>query len=143
MRDDAIPCPDPGDLERWRSGALSEAETGRVAQHLDACDECRARLDEVVANLSFLDRVRDDLPARVPRARPHPETIGAFRILDELGRGGMGIVYLAEQSRPARKVAVKVLRTSTGSLAERFENEAHVLAQLHHPGIAQVYEVGV
>lgn len=75
---------------------------------------------------------------------PAPTTIGRFRILRELGRGGMGVVYEAEQSDPQRRVALKVIHPGMlgPSLVRRFRQETRVLAQLHHPGIAQVFEAG-
>lgn len=74
-----------------------------------------------------------------------PERLGEYRILDVLGEGGMGKVYLAEQSHPKRTVALKVIRPgwATPSLLRRFEHETEVLARLQHPGIAQIYEAGV
>jgi serine/threonine protein kinase len=73
------------------------------------------------------------------------ERIGGFRIEGVLGGGGMGTVYRARQDVPARDVALKVL--SLGLLGDvavrRFRWEAEVLARLRHPGIAQVYAVGV
>jgi predicted Ser/Thr protein kinase/tetratricopeptide (TPR) repeat protein len=74
----------------------------------------------------------------------HPERIGAYRILGVLGRGGMGIVYRAEQERPRRAVALKVVRPERASAEalRRFEHEAHLLGRLHHPGIAQIFEAG-
>jgi serine/threonine protein kinase len=79
-----------------------------------------------------------------PETPERPERIGSYRILDVLGVGGFGIVYLAEQERPLRRVALKVLRTGVADRAarRRFEREADVLGQLRHPGIAQVYEAG-
>ncbi|MBK9386944.1 MAG: serine/threonine protein kinase [Planctomycetes bacterium] len=73
-----------------------------------------------------------------------PERIGAFRILGELGRGGMGVVYRARQERPAREVALKVLAPGAGSAEarQRFALEAEALGRLQHPGIAQVFEAG-
>ena len=70
--------------------------------------------------------------------------IAKFRILDILGEGGMGTVYRAEQKRPRRLVALKVIRAGVASPSalRRFEIEAEALARLSHPGIAQVYEVG-
>lgn len=74
-----------------------------------------------------------------------PEAVGPYRIVRLLGTGGMGAVYEAEQSRPKRSVALKVLRpgVATASLLKRFELEAEVLARLQHPAIAQIYEAGV
>jgi len=73
-----------------------------------------------------------------------PSRIGAYRILDVLGQGGFGIVYLAEQERPRRGVALKVARPGiAGSEAmRRFEREAELLGRLQHPGIAQIFEAG-
>jgi len=73
-----------------------------------------------------------------------PERIHQYRILREIGRGGMGIVYEAEQEHPRRRVALKVMRTPFASpeLLKRFRHEAHLLGQLEHRGIARVYEAG-
>ncbi|HEV8112923.1 MAG TPA: protein kinase, partial [Planctomycetota bacterium] len=73
-----------------------------------------------------------------------PERIGDYRVLDVLGEGGMGVVYLAEQDNPRRRVALKVLHPGIASPSriQRFRHEAQILGRLHHPGIAQVYEAG-
>lgn len=74
-----------------------------------------------------------------------PETIGTYRILEPLGEGGMGMVYLAEQIAPVeRKVALKVLRSSVVSKTSiiRFEAERQAMARLSHPNIAQMFEAG-
>ncbi|MFT5454157.1 MAG: serine/threonine protein kinase [Myxococcota bacterium] len=71
-------------------------------------------------------------------------TIGGFRIVDVVGRGGMGEVWLAEQAHPRRRVALKTVhpeRVSAGALA-RFRFEVQALGQLLHPGIPQVYAAG-
>jgi len=71
-------------------------------------------------------------------------TIGGFRILRAIGSGGMGTVYEAEQRRPQRRVALKTLsvRFPSDRARQRFEDEAEILARLHHPAIAQVLEAG-
>jgi hypothetical protein len=73
-----------------------------------------------------------------------PESIGEFRILGVLGAGGAGIVYEAEQQRPRRAVALKLIRSPFASDEERrrFEHEGQALAWLSHPGIAAVYATG-
>ncbi|MFD9869281.1 protein kinase [Streptomyces niveus] len=73
---------------------------------------------------------------------------GRYRLLRQLGRGGMGVVHEAEDTRLARRVAVKVL-TSVVGLAEddegreRFLREAQALARIDHPGVVTLYDMGV
>ncbi len=71
--------------------------------------------------------------------------VGPFALRSVLGSGGMGTVYEAEQDEPRRRVALKVLSLGLASeqAVRRFKWEAEVLANLRHPGIAQVHEVGV
>lgn len=79
------------------------------------------------------------------REAGHPERIGGCRILSLIGEGTFGFVYLAEQSSPRRRVAVKVLKPGIVSptALRRLEREADIMARLQHPGIAQVIEAGV
>ncbi len=72
------------------------------------------------------------------------QRIGSYKIREVLGRGGMGVVYLAEQDKPRRTVALKVIRpgVATPDLLRRFAHEAEILGRLTHPGIAQIYEAG-
>jgi non-specific serine/threonine protein kinase/serine/threonine-protein kinase len=75
-----------------------------------------------------------------------PERVGPYRLLRELGRGGMGIVYLGlrQGDELAQPVAVKVIRRGMDSeaIVRRFRNERRILAALHHPGIGRIYEGG-
>ncbi len=75
---------------------------------------------------------------------PIPERIGRYRVVREIGRGGMGVVYEAEQDEPRRRVAIKIIREGIASreVVRRFQRESNLLARLHHPGIAQVFEAG-
>jgi len=75
---------------------------------------------------------------------PAGGTIGQYKILSVLGVGGMGVVYVAEQRRPQRTVALKVIRPglASPSVLRRLEYEAEVLGKLQHPGIAQIIEAG-
>jgi eukaryotic-like serine/threonine-protein kinase len=88
--------------------------------------------------LSFPPPASDD-------ARPLPEALGDFRIIREVGRGGMGVVYEAEQLSLGRRVALKVLpfaATMDPRHLQRFQNEARAAAGLHHGHIVPVYSVG-
>jgi CHASE2 domain-containing sensor protein len=78
------------------------------------------------------------------RNAPAPQEIGRCQVRRVIGAGGMGTVYEALQQEPRRTVAIKVMRLAltSPSAIDRFKREAQILARLHHPGIAQVYEVG-
>jgi serine/threonine protein kinase/WD40 repeat protein len=81
----------------------------------------------------------------LPRTAPIPEHLGDFRIVREIGRGGMGVVYEAVQESLDRHVALKVLPLHAflePSLLERFRREARAAAQLHHTNIVPVFGVG-
>jgi serine/threonine protein kinase len=73
------------------------------------------------------------------------ETISHYRILKQLGAGGMGKVYLAEDTKLDRKVAIKFLRSSgivEDNAKRRLIREAKAAAKLDHPNICSIYEVG-
>lgn len=74
-----------------------------------------------------------------------PKLVGPYEIIKELGRGGMGVVYLAKDCRLKRPVALKMILTGTYAdldQRERFLAEAQAVAQLKHPNIVQIYEIG-
>ncbi len=68
--------------------------------------------------------------------------LGHYRIIRELGRGGMGVVYLARDQRLERHVAIKVLAADRGDTRPRLLREARAIAAIDHPNICAVYEVG-
>src|SRR5262245_23729935 len=135
-------------LERQRQG---EKPTLReyLDRHPDLADEIR----DLFPALLMMEDLGDSSGATTgslaaedgiaPGARP--ERLGDYRILREIGRGGMGVVYEAEQESLGRRVALKVL--SAGSLLDpkqvrRFEREAKAAARLHHTNIVPVFGVG-
>jgi len=88
--------------------------------------------------------VSDAALDRLRRAADWPDLGERHRVLDLIGRGGMGSVYLAEDRELGREVAVKVLNAagSAGDLRERLRQEARILGRLEHPGIVPIHDVG-
>jgi serine/threonine protein kinase len=119
----------------------------RYREVADAVAECLDALEFVHAVGPRLDD-----PARGKAASPaqtaalDPATpLGDFRILREIGRGGMGVVYEAEQLSLGRRIALKILPfalTLDARQLQRFKNEARAAAHLHHSNIVPVYSVG-
>ena len=112
------------------------AEVASLLRH-DSADGALRRAERAVE--SGLGELRSAAP--LPDT---PASIGSYRIVGVLGRGGMGTVYEAEQERPRRTVALKVLHAGlvTPGMLRRFEWEAEVLGWLEHPGIARIFEAG-
>src|SRR6266487_1486287 len=72
-------------------------------------------------------------------------TVSHYRILEQLGEGGMGVVYLAEDTLLGRRVAIKTLHSRTGhdpQFRARFLREARAVSALSHPHIATIYDYG-
>jgi len=123
-----------------REGGESDAAK-RVAadhpEHADALERHLARLDGARGVLGAL--------GSGVRERPLPERIGGHTILRELGRGGMGVVYLARDEELGRAVALKAM--TNPALAgergrERFQREVRAVAALQHPCIVPIHETG-
>ena len=97
---------------------------------------------------TFLKSGSSDPPPTADAASPteHPgTTIGRYRLMEQIGEGGMGIVFVAEQEKPLRrKVALKVIKPGMDSKAviARFEAERQALAIMDHPNIAKVFDAG-
>jgi tetratricopeptide (TPR) repeat protein len=122
-----------GFLERYAS----------IAEELAACLDALEFVQGAACRLSQPGVAAEALAAseEVPPVGP----LGDFRIVGEVGRGGMGIVYEAEQISLGRRVALKVLpfaATLDPKQLQRFHNEARAAAGLHHTNIVPVYAVG-
>lgn len=123
-----------------------------IAQVADAYFRARqsgetVTIDELVAQYPHLGgEIRQALEAidllLAPGSEPLPEILDDFRLERELGRGGMGIVYLATQSSLDRKVALKVMRMADADAIARFRREARAAAALQHDHIVPIYSVG-
>jgi len=147
------------DAERWQRlkevfhGALEQDPASRAA-FLDR--ECagdaalREEVDALIANHEdtddFLDKPAYQVVAELIEGEPGDElvgrSLGPYSVTRKIGAGGMGIVYLAEDTRLGRQVAIKALaprHTSDPQYRERLRREARVAATLSHPSIATVY----
>jgi eukaryotic-like serine/threonine-protein kinase len=131
-------------LERY----LAEFEAGRTPDRAALLAEYADVAGPLAECLDGLDFLRDaggpaaDLP---PAAVGRIDQLGDFRLIREIGRGGMGVVYEAEQVSLGRRVAVKTLPAAAGvSPADlrRFRHEARAAALLAHPHVVPVYTVG-
>ena len=96
----------------------------------------------------FLEALIEDLGVTLddsPLTEGPGTIIGNYKLLEQIGEGGMAVVYMAEQKRPIRsKVALKIIKLGmdTKSVIARFEAERHALALMDHPNIAMVHDAG-
>jgi serine/threonine protein kinase len=119
-----------------------------------ACGQDRALRSQIDALLRAYASAAGFIPDKGPEgtirvaARPseHPGTlIGRYKLLQQIGEGGMGVVYMAEQTEPVvRKVALKIIKLGmdTRNVIARFEAERQALALMDHPNIAKVLDAG-
>src|SRR3954451_12221480 len=134
-----------------------EAPEARGAYLDQVCGEDRRLRGKVEILLSAYDRERSFLesPAvSAPEAStaawsPSPEppgtVIAPYKLMEQIGEGGMGVVYVAEQTKPVRrKVALKIIKPGmdTKQVIARFEAERQALAMMDHPNIARVHDAG-
>ncbi|MBI5363171.1 MAG: serine/threonine protein kinase [Planctomycetes bacterium] len=136
------PCPELFELEELARGTLDRESATRHSSHAYECESCSLKLAQVRENLELESRLGRVLPGA---ARGPLPAIDGFRLLAELGRGGMGVVYEAEQLAPPRRVALKVVRGSQyvdATTLKLFQREIRVLARLEHRGIAALYDAG-
>src|SRR5262245_58102428 len=135
--------------------ALAIADPAQRAAYVEeACAGDRVLQEHIAALLEADQQVGSFLGSPVPTpiatvdepVREGPGTvIGPYKLLEQIGEGGFGVVYLAEQTRPVRrKVALKILKAGMDSrqVVARFEAERQALALMDYPNIAQVYDGG-
>ncbi len=128
-------------FERLRRG-----EQPRLEEFVEKYPEISDLLRTVIPGLQAAEQVPDISASSAPgSSRPALKSLGDFNILREVGRGGMGIVYEAEQVSLGRRVALKVLlhhATANSRQRSRFLREARSAARLHHTNIVPVFGVG-
>ncbi len=122
-------------------GVLEDGGTAGFDAFVETRPEHAAALRARVAELVQLGLVERATLDTTPRA----ERMGDFRLIAEIGGGGMGIVYEAEQESLGRRVALKLIRPELmwfGGSRARFRREIEAVARLSHPGIVPIYTVG-
>src|SRR5438132_12853459 len=129
---------------RYRQG-----ERPSLQEYIDRHPELAEDIREFFPAMAEMEQVKEDrqLVSEPAAAGPLPplERLGDYRIIREIGRGGMGVVYEAEQVSLGRHVALKVLPKQMlvdAQTRQRFEREAKVAARLHHTNIVPVFGVG-
>ena len=133
--------------------ALERAAEERPAYVEEACGDdegVRRRVLELLEAHRCMEEVGVQTPAPASLAPAAGElrpgvAVGPYRLLREIGEGGFGVVWLAEQEEPLRRrVALKVLKQEVASreVGARFEAERQVLALMDHPSIARIYDAG-
>jgi WD40 repeat protein/serine/threonine protein kinase len=129
-------------VERYRRG-----ERPSVREYTDRHPDLAADIREVFPAVAMMENVALDADALGPASPTSPPVsqVGDFRIVREVGRGGMGVVYEAEQLSLGRYVALKLLpghSAATDRQKERFLREARAAARLHHTNIVPVFGFG-
>ncbi|HKF55186.1 MAG TPA: hypothetical protein VKJ45_07070, partial [Blastocatellia bacterium] len=127
-----------------RAAFLADACAGDAAlrAEVESLLESDERSEGFIETSGF--RIAAEIIADDPAASLVGRDLGAYKIVDLLGVGGMGEVYLAEDTRLGRKVALKFLPdyfTSDKTRVRRFEQEARAASALNHPNILTVYEI--
>ncbi|MCB9853333.1 MAG: serine/threonine protein kinase [Phycisphaerales bacterium] len=143
--DDVCELPSEERSSRLADLCEGDSEIRREVEALLAADAGEHRLVDSAESGQSLERIAEAIEFAPDVVAQASQEIGAYRIVREIGRGGMGIIYEARQESPSRRVALKVLRPGLvdREMLKRFQHEAHVLGQLQHSGIAQIFEAGV
>ena len=150
----ALDQQDPAERTAFLDSACGSNTTLRreIDELLQAHEQAGDFLDQPLIEDTVVDRLRAEA-AEAVSSNSHRTTrdplvgvqLGRYKLLERIGEGGMGVVYMAEQREPVRrKVALKILRPGLDSeqVIARFEAERQALAMLDHVGIAKVFDAG-
>lgn len=154
----ARPCPTPSVLVDLAARGLGQSGDAGLEDHVSSCAACRAALVALVAPGSAEQSIwlgsgfgpagqaLDTPPPSSggPRRRwlSEGDTVGRYRIVRMLGKGGMGVVYEALDPKLRRAVALKLLLPRAAVTEERLLREAQALALLNHPNVVTVFDAG-
>lgn len=135
--------------ERWKKieeiyhsaeGRKPEERGGFVAEACAGDVELKRQIEAMLAQDSPRDILDGPAEALVPESSASPiSRLGPYEIVSRIGKGGMGTVWKARDSRLNRDVAIKI---SARQFTDRFEREAHAIAALNHPHICTLYDIG-
>jgi hypothetical protein len=131
-------------MDRLRQGQRPAIEE-YAAQHPELAEEIRELFPAIAVTERLKARQARSSDGRATLGPARLERLDDFRLIREIGRGGMGVVFEAEQESLGRRVAVKVLPRQVlldEKNLKRFEREAHIAANLHHTNIVEVFGVG-
>ncbi len=135
----------PGD--ETRSAYLQEAcgSNDRLREQIEGLLRAEQQLGSFLANPLPAFSPTIDMPAAATIAEAPGAVVGPYKLLQQIGEGGMGVVYMAEQSAPVRRrVALKIIKPGmdTREVIARFEAERQALALMDHSNIARVFDAG-
>jgi serine/threonine protein kinase len=144
-------CLTANDIDAFVRGRAGQASREAIEAHIVSCSACRVLLSALVK----IERPHPELVSTRPYARPSDlgmeigvgTRVGRYVLLEHLGEGAMGIVFSARDPELIRIVALKLLRadfdeTEKARLGERLRREAQAMAQMAHPNVVTVYDVG-
>ena len=139
--------PPESELLKFAKGELDDTPFEAVAAHVEHCDQCAGVLRKTGAFVSPIAVAKTVDKTREKRhiAERVGSRFGPYKLLQELGEGGMGVVYMAEQEQPVRRmVALKIIKPGMDSsqVIARFEAERQALAMMDHHHIAKVLDAG-
>ena len=140
-------CFGVADAERLVTGGVAPAARERLTAHADGCPACRRRLAVAAQSLvsrgtSVVDWDEDEDDASPEDAPPHRSAFAdRYVVLDTLGAGGMGTVYLAHDAVLRREVALKVTRRVSVAALELLQREARAIAAVRHAHVVTVYDL--